>query len=121
MNAPPSDEPSATPKNDPDSEGHTPTPSEGLSIVLNFLRHYWVAPRHKAKWTEGATVILMLLTAGAALYSAWIFYDTLVVGQRPWLGIDFKPIVEIRRQALESCVHSQELRSVSGLAFGVSQ
>jgi hypothetical protein len=70
-----------------------PSPSEVLAIVLNWLRHYWDAPRHKAKWTEGATVVLTLLIAGAAIYSAWIFqgqldeaHNALIQTQRAWVG-----------------------------------
>lgn len=66
-----------------------------------FLRHFWDAPRHKNKWTETATVILTLLIAVAAFWSAWIFQSQLTeahratdlsekqwkVQQRPWVGL----------------------------------
>jgi hypothetical protein len=48
-----------------------------LALVVNWLRHYWDAPRDKAKWTEGATVILTVFIAAAAIYSAWVFQDQL--------------------------------------------
>jgi hypothetical protein len=73
MSAPPHNEPSATPKGEADGTDNVPTPSEAIAIFLNWAKHYWDAPRHKAKWTEGATVVLTLLIAVAAFCSAYIF------------------------------------------------
>jgi hypothetical protein len=64
-------------KHDSDHGESSPSPSEVLTIFLNFLRHYWDAPREKAKWTESATVVLNVLIAAAAIYSAWVFQGQL--------------------------------------------
>lgn len=52
-------------------------------------------PRMKAKWTDGATVILTFLIAVAALWSAWIFQGQLSearratdVQARPWISVE---------------------------------
>lgn len=65
------------------------------AAACQYLRNYWSAPRHKAKWTEGATVILTLLTAAAAFWSAWIFQGQLTEmriqredAERPWVAFE---------------------------------
>lgn len=101
MNTTPTSEPAEAPTGEPKAANDPPSPEEITAIVLNFLRGYWNAPRHKAKWTESATAILTLLIAAAAFWSAWIFQGQLTQAnqaneltekqwkaqQRPWIGI----------------------------------
>jgi hypothetical protein len=98
VNATPSDKPTETPSNESKKDKYLPSPSQiWLSIedtwdaVRQFIRGYWSAPRHKAKWTEGAAVILTLLIAVAAFWSAWIFQEQLELMQdadRPWVTVE---------------------------------
>jgi len=75
-----------------------PTPSE----FIEWLRHWWDAPREKSKAADWAIAVLTVVIAIAAFWSAFVFQkqltdarDTLVVGQRPWLGIDSEPTIEV--------------------------
>lgn len=108
MNTTPNPEPAGKPQSESNGPKDPVSPSRFTLAMLNFweatcdhIRHYWDAPRHKAKWTEGATVLLTFLIAVAALWSAWIFQGQLTEArratdlgekqwkaqQRPWVGL----------------------------------
>lgn len=60
------------------SEKNEPVePSKAMAAIVNWLEHYWEAPREKAKWSDIAIVLLTIVVAGAAIYSAWIFQGQL--------------------------------------------
>ncbi len=107
MNGTPSNPSSEGPQHNRDEQDSAPSPSEILTIVLNWLKHYWDAPRYKAKWTESATVILTLLIAIAAFYSAWIFQGQLDetrkvfrIDERAWIEIEpIKPTLLVPQNA----------------------
>jgi len=82
MNITPNDQPTDEPQINPKDSDKPPWPSEVLAAVLNWLRHYWDAPRTKSKWTDIATVILTLLIAIAAFWSARIFQRQLNEARR---------------------------------------
>jgi len=93
VDATPTNEPAITPQQRPPNEQHEHLPSDLLRAFGYFLRHYWDAPRHKAKWTDGGTVILTFFIAIAAFWSACIFQRQLTVARetmeaqtRPWVG-----------------------------------
>jgi len=95
MNATPHNQSPNGPQRERSNQDGAPSPSEILTIFLNWLQHYWDAPRHKPKWTEAATVILTLLIAIAAIYSAWIFQGQLNetrtifrIDERAWIEIE---------------------------------
>jgi hypothetical protein len=95
MNTSPDNKPSKNPAGEASPADDPPTPSEVLAVILNWLRHYWDAPRHKAKWTDGATVILTVLIAAAAIWSALIFQGQLDVtiknftlDERAWIELE---------------------------------
>jgi hypothetical protein len=73
MNTIPDNQSTGNPQTDGNHGDNPQPPDEALAAVLKWLRHYWDIPRQKAKWTEIATVVLILLTAIAAFWSAWIF------------------------------------------------
>lgn len=98
MNATPSDGSPTTQEHDSAGEKRDADPSEVLAVVLkwlrdygpNWLRHYWDKERPKSKWHEIAMVILTVLIAGAAIYSAWIFQGQLSLmkdADRPWIKV----------------------------------
>ena len=77
---------------EPKAEDHKDNPKISEAILF-WLHHYWDAPREKAKWTDGATVILTFGIAIAAFWSACIFQGQLTVARktmeaqtRPWVG-----------------------------------
>jgi|SRR5581483_6429967 len=81
-----------------DRDENAPTPSEFLKLIRNWLEHYWDAPREASRWTDLAMVVLTVLIAAFAGWSAWIFQGQLteaqrntVSSQRAWVGID-RPI-----------------------------
>lgn len=82
MNTAPSNKPSNDPQPSPENKDNSPSPSEILAIFLNWLQHYWDAPREKSKWTDIATVALTLLIAVAAFWSAWVFQAQLTEARR---------------------------------------
>src|ERR1035437_922051 len=78
------------------------------TAILNWLRHYWYAPREKSKWTDITIVILTVLIAIAAFWSACIFQRQLTearkatqqntesfrIDERAWVEIEpIKPIL----------------------------
>lgn len=71
------DQPGDNPRRNPEDSDNPPSPSESLAALVKWLRHYWDIPREKSKWTEAANVILTLLIAIAAFWSAWIFQGQL--------------------------------------------
>jgi hypothetical protein len=84
-------------KNDADGTEGPTSPSEVLVIVLNWLRHYWDAPRKKSKSADWARAALTLIIAGAAFWSAFIFNSQLrairkhfEVTDRPWIQAEPK-------------------------------
>jgi hypothetical protein len=102
MNTLPNNESADNTEPQPKHKENTPTPSEFLDSILDWLRHWWDAPREKSKAADWAIAVLTVVIAIAAFWSAFIFQgqlaiarDTLVIGQRPWLGIDSKPTVEV--------------------------
>jgi hypothetical protein len=63
-----------------------------LGGVLNWLHHYWDAPRQKSKLADWAIAAMMLIIAGAAFWSAFIFNSQLralrkhfEATDRPWI------------------------------------
>jgi hypothetical protein len=98
MTPTPDNESPSAPQGEANSTGSAPSPSEAIAIFLDWLKHYWDTPREKSKWTEVATVVLTLLIAVAAFWSAWIFNRQLeVMGKqfeatdRPWIALDVSP------------------------------
>jgi hypothetical protein len=93
MNTMPSNDPAQEPAGEPHAAYDPPSSDEITAILLNFLRGYWNAPRHKAKWTEGATVLLTLAIAIAAIWSGWVFQAQLDImrdADRPWIDMDIQ-------------------------------
>lgn len=79
-----------------------PTPSEFMDATLFWLRRWWDAPREKSKAADWVMIFLTVLVVIAAFWSAFIFQgqltaarDTLVIAQRPWLGIDSSPAIVV--------------------------
>ena len=64
---------------------------EFTAAVVHWLRHWWDAPREKAKWTDVALVLLTITIAIAAFWSAYVF-----VGQLTLVQIRFR-FVEQKR------------------------
>ncbi len=89
MDAAPNNEGPSAPEHKHDG-GDSPSPSEMLTAIVSWLRHYWDAPREKSKGTEIATVILTFVIAVMAFWSAWIFQGQLAEMQkqraRPWMS-----------------------------------
>jgi hypothetical protein len=107
MSTPPHFDPANNPKRRAADRDSNPTPSEVCGLVIGFLKHYWDAPRQKSKWTDIATVVLTVLIAGAAIYSAFIFQAQLDasrkafrVDQRARIG----PIEALSPQFIENGV-----------------
>jgi len=99
MSPSPHDKPTDTSKRDTGGTERLPSVAEVLDIVLNWLRHYWDAPRQKSKSTDWAIAALALIIAGAAFWSAFIFNSQLramrkqfEAADRPWILA--KPKVE---------------------------
>jgi hypothetical protein len=99
MNTPPNYDSTAAPKDESNNSERDPTPSEVLAIILrwlreygpNWLRRYWDKERPKSKWHEITMVILTVVIAGAAIYSAWVFQGQLSLmrdADRPWVKVD---------------------------------
>ncbi len=115
MNSAPHDNAPSDPKNSSDAKDSVPAPSKILATIRDWLRRYRETPRDKSKWTEIATVILTLVIAGAALWSAWIFQGQLKEAHRttelaerqleltarPWIEVtDVRPRGKIGIMAL---------------------
>ncbi|HLV95521.1 MAG TPA: hypothetical protein VKS44_10060 [Candidatus Acidoferrales bacterium] len=90
--APRAEAPSDPRKETPNQKGDSFWPKIAEAIRF-WLHRYWETPREKAKWTDGATVVLTLLIAIAAFWSACIFQGQLTVARqtmeaqtRPWVG-----------------------------------
>jgi hypothetical protein len=77
MSTTPNNQTSNNPQSKAEDTDRQPSPAEVRDVFLIWLRNYWNAPRQKSKWTEIATVVLTLLIAGAAFWSAWIFQGQL--------------------------------------------
>ena len=97
MSAPPHDQPTNTSKSDAGGTETVPSLSEVSVIVLNWLRHYWDAPRKKSKLADWAIAALTLIIAGAAFWSAFIFNSQLramrkhfEATDRPWIRAEPK-------------------------------
>src|SRR5581483_9072814 len=77
-----------------DRDENAPTPSEFLKLIGNWLEHYWDAPREASRWTDLTMVVLTVLIAAFAGWSAWIFQGQLAQGERDtggsergWVGL----------------------------------
>jgi hypothetical protein len=101
-------DPAPAPQNTCEEHNRDPTPSEVLNIASNWLRTVgpeWVRrwldnERPKSPWTDICMVVLTIVIAVAAIYSAWVFQGQLTEarnatqlaenqwrGQRvPWVG-----------------------------------
>jgi hypothetical protein len=95
---------SITPNSEPskDLEEGSPTPSEVIGIVINWLRHWWDVPREKSKAADWAMVVLTTAIAVAAFWSIWFVQGQLKEARRatdlseqqwksqlvPWLGLE---------------------------------
>lgn len=106
VDAVPSGKSAEAPKDQSNPSEQPPRPSE-LSVALfdfrraarEYVRNYLNAPREKSKWTDGAMVLLTLLIAVAAFWSAWIFQGQLSeahrateIQERPWLSVEVTPV-----------------------------
>src|SRR5271157_674829 len=81
---------------------NTPTPSEFLGIIFNWLRHWWDAPHEKSKPADWAMVGLTIIIAVTAFWSICVFEGQLKEARRatdlsekqwhldhmPWLAIE---------------------------------
>src|SRR6266481_6945022 len=109
MYAAPHDKPTNTQKGDADGTEFPPSLSEVLGIVLNWLRHYWDAPRKKSKPADWAIAALTLIIAGAAFWSAFIFNSQLramrkrfEVTDRPWIRLNLRSSLRSRFMIMET-------------------
>jgi hypothetical protein len=90
---------SENPETHRDYSDNPPTPNEMLEWV-----HTWLTQpnRERSKFTDIALVILTLIIAGAALWSAFIFQgqldvarDVAVASERAWIGLDVPVTLEV--------------------------
>jgi hypothetical protein len=77
------------------NEKEPPTPVEFVAAVTHWLRHWWEAPREKSKAADWMLVVLTVLIAGAAFWSAFIFRNQLHdtseafrIDERAWVGLE---------------------------------
>ena len=87
---------------------HSPTFGSQLrTAILSWLHHYWDAPREKSKWTDVSLVVLTLLIAAAAFWSAHIFQyqvsessESFRTDERAWVEIEpIKPVLIAQENA----------------------
>jgi hypothetical protein len=81
MNDTPDEEPATAPQ-DSSKGDHNPTPAEVVAAILRSLRHYCSAKRKASRWIDVAGLIVNVLIAVAAFYSAWLFQGQLKEARR---------------------------------------
>jgi hypothetical protein len=86
MNTIPDNQPPTDSQHDSNNEDNPPSPVEFAAAVrdavINWLQGYWNEPREKSRRSEIAMIILTLLIAVAAFWSACIFQEQLNIARR---------------------------------------